>query len=555
MQPGDFVLIHSLNKTPEHNGQLGQITEFVAARERFSVRLLGGQRVIHIKEANLSAAPEQQLRDKRADLLLGLSKPQLVALIGEGEHGNVAAMSVEQLSNLALDLGREYVEPSSSSASSSSSSPNASSRPVNPRAEEQARMFEQMSVSDMKKRLTALKSATPNQLRQGAKELRGFKDAEVRAAVQPEIDLLAKMLISPEAKRAVLHEIRTGELSSYTTDEELERRARDQLELFKRDPAVYKRQLGPSAESLSNDDILSQLEMSTSLSGAELRRMQTQAARAGGAGGGMGAMSTNDPDKLSDEQLTASVRMQLDMFDRDPAGFKSRLPAQQRAMMAGMPDDALRQQLVAATKMTPKELRDQMRMAKSLGGGPGGAMPTAPENTAAVMQQIASKSGEELLTMVRMVRDRMRVDPQSFARSFPAQAQTVFAQPGAVEFMQGMVETVAEWTPARLKQIVGFVVGAQAAYSWVDVKSGGRGQMVAGAAAVLVVSLLVTGVMYLLWTLIGLVGRLVFGWGSGSTAAAANAPAGKGVPVVPIEQAPVVIDDDVVVAEEGWDEV
>jgi len=555
MQPGDFVLIHSLNKTPEHNGQLGQITEFVAARERFSVRLLGGQRVIHIKEANLSAAPEQQLRDKRADLLLGLSKPQLVALIGEGEHGNVAAMSVEQLSNLALDLGREYVEPSSSSASSSSSSPNASSRPVNPRAEEQARMFEQMSVSDMKKRLTALKSATPNQLRQGAKELRGFKDAEVRAAVQPEIDLLAKMLISPEAKRAVLHEIRTGELSSYTTDEELERRARDQLELFKRDPAVYKRQLGPSAESLSNDDILSQLEMSTSLSGAELRRMQTQAARAGGAGGGMGAMSTNDPDKLSDEQLTASVRMQLDMFDRDPAGFKSRLPAQQRAMMAGMPDDALRQQLVAATKMTPKELRDQMRMAKSLGGGPGGAMPTAPENTAAAMQQIASKSGEELLTMVRMVRDRMRVDPQSFARSFPAQAQTVFAQPGAVEFMQGMVETVAEWTPARLKQIVGFVVGAQAAYSWVDVKSGGRGQMVAGAAAVLVVSLLVTGVMYLLWTLIGLVGRLVFGWGSGSTAAAATAAAGKGVPVVPIEQAPVVIDDDVVVAEEGWDEV
>ena len=203
LQENDIVEIHSLKQTAEHNGQFGRIVEFVAARERFSVRLLGTNRLLNIKSANLKAADKDLLREKLSDLMFGLSKKQLVALIKE-KNGTTPStklneMNVEALSNLALELGCEYIHPEATDSLPAASSSARHRQAADPNVEEMCRQFEQMSNSELKKKLSQLKSASPAQLRMGNPGLRDMKDSEVRLAVQPEIEKLQKMLISPEA--------------------------------------------------------------------------------------------------------------------------------------------------------------------------------------------------------------------------------------------------------------------------------------------------------------------------------------------------------------------
>ena len=110
---------------------------------------------------------------------------------------------------------------------------------------------------------------------------------------------------------------------------------------------------------------IDQLEMTAAMSGAEIRRMQAQGTflwlstshfglqrvcflhiirspppqqeqqlTAETTGGGQTAtMNAPNPENLTDEQLLLNLKMQLEMFDRDPVQFRARMPEAQREMM------------------------------------------------------------------------------------------------------------------------------------------------------------------------------------------------------------------------------
>jgi hypothetical protein len=543
----DFVSLHSLKQTAEHNGQIAQVIDYVSEKDRYSVRLLGTHKVLHIKETNLTPATKEQVRQRLAELLDKVTnKQQLIDLIKTKKPKAKPSSSLADLRGQALDLQCEALPMDQTPPPSPPRAAAAAFRPAaDPNVEQACRQYEQMSVSEMKKRVSQLRSATPSVLRTGNPALRNMSDADVRAAVQPEIDRLDKMLISPEAKRAILHEMRTGEVSSFTTDEELEAKAKDQLDMFKRDKLSFRRMLPPQAQALSDADVLAQLEAAANMSGADIRRLQ--------ANGGVQQV-TADPATLSDEMLVNNAKMQLEMFDRDPQEFKKRIPAQQRAMMDQMGDVVVREQLKAATAMSAKELREQMQNAKAMlaGGGVSGAAGAAAamSDPSAAMRNM---SGEDVLRNIKMARDMCRRDPDQFKRMMPAQVQPMAASMSN-EFMQQALDYMGDISPTRMKQIMTWMARAHDVFKWVDGKTGGRGQMVMGGAALLVVSLLLLVLLWLLWTLVGLFGRLVFG---GSSAAGAKM-------VMPQQQQQVIppqvdVEPDVVVdnqgADAGWDEL
>jgi len=152
--------------------------------------------------------------------------------------------------------------------------------------------------------------------------------------------------------------------------------------------------------------------------------------------------------------------------------------------------------------------------------------------------------------MIKMTRDRMKRDPEGFKRTLPPQVQQMMASTGA-DVPLSLIDQVADFSPERLKQIVSFIFYMQNLYTWVDEKSGGRAQMIGIAVFVFLLSVVLFFLVWLMWSIVGFLGRMIFG---SSTAAATMA--GGSMPQQPIPQQ-VILDEEVHVVDggDGWDEV
>lgn len=179
-------------------------------------------------------------------------------------------------------------------------------------------------------------------------------------------ELEASLVAQAEAKSGqALREMRAKEAMASMTDEQLVSNAKMQLKVFNDNPKQFRKQMGPQAESLTDADIRQQLEMVTSLSGAELRNMQEMRKAGSGNGGGAinPAQAQQTMDGMSGEQLSAMFKMQRDLLKRDPAQFHRMVP---QGNSLGMSDEALLTQLETMAEMDPASLKQYMQMTNQL---------------------------------------------------------------------------------------------------------------------------------------------------------------------------------------------
>ncbi|KAH9257300.1 hypothetical protein BASA81_004457 [Batrachochytrium salamandrivorans] len=198
------------------------------------------------------------------------------------------------------------------------------------------------------------KQAFRNQL--GSQLPAGVTDEEIEAS----------LVAQAEAKTGqALREMRAKEAMATMTDEQLVNNTKMQLKMFNDNPKQFRKQMGPQAASLTDEDIRNQLEMVSKMSGTDLRNMQEmQKAGVGNGGAGINpAQAQQTMENMSGEQLSAMFKMQRDLLKRDPVQFHKMVP---QGNSLGMSDEALLTQLDTMANMDPDSLKQYMQMTNQL---------------------------------------------------------------------------------------------------------------------------------------------------------------------------------------------
>ena len=566
---GSKVVVHSLVGAPEHNGRVGEVVEVVRDKARYRLRLVNAAEVkeISVKYECARPATVEEEREERKRVLMELKPSQLRRWLLSKKVDTGGVSELAELASLAVENGldaREFHPPAANPPPSSSSpSPTSSPAPssastatataaataagnnflppgITPEMKRQldmqASQIEMMSPVMMQEQVRVLRTASLEVLRaqSGQNITATQRDTQVR--------LFEAMLRSPDLKRLLVRTMRQGSFLDAATidaadDSTLAAYCQLQYENYRADPSTLRASAPPAVveaelNRLATTDAVTRRSllkaqaanmvagMGSSPSSASSASTPTPAAR-----GSTGAASSSlrqaaaAVQSMSDAEIEANNRMQLEMFDRDPAAFR-RMAEAQDPNVRKLSDAQLRStlQMMASqpAKSTREMLANQQRMMDAASapspvesGGDGMMIPPPSDTTTttanATMQRTALEAAanmtpEQLSNMYKMQRDMFRADPNSIRRQLPPAMQAMSdAQ------IQTMLDSLADTDPNQLHAIFnqGSRIAAplMQAYQFVDAKTGGRGKLIAGFVVLLVVAV----VGWLLFSLLGLV--------------------------------------------------
>ena len=530
----DLVVLENLQKTPEYNGRLGVVKEHLTSKSRITVKVFEFDKLLNVKEDNLRAAADGELKDQLPAAFDKLRKEQIETILSNNnvsfEEGSdksvlitaaVAAKLVPEPVKKKADPDEVVQIPGGGSMT---------------RREmlERAKQLESMSSAQMREQLRVLTSRSPQELRSTVPAMRQMTDADI----QNQITQLQQFVNNPRLKKLQIEALKTGDFSklnmeaaSTMSDREIRENAKKQLEAFKADPEGFRKQYFPDSDTLTNEDIEEMLNQQANADAATLEMLRSGGS--GGAGKGM------DLSNMSEEQFKKNAELQIKMFKSNPKRVREQLE-KQNPEMRGMSDEQILFQLETMASKSKKDLEEMTKMAKASGMGPGGrsASMTTPPN-------MDNMTGEQIKAMFKTQREMFKRDPKAFRKVVPQMEGM------SDEAIQTQLDIMADMDPNMLKVLMSFQSRLGGVYNTVkgplDRISGGRGQQIIGFVMLTVLFLVFWYLMSWFFRLLAYLFPTTFGYSStaGQTAPqAAAAAAGATGGAVHTTQVEVNVDDD-----------
>jgi hypothetical protein len=514
----DYVVLQSLQKTPEHNGRVGAVKELLTTKSRVTVKLFDGK-LVNVKEDNMRKANEEELKDQLKKAFEKFQVNQLERILRDNGV-KVESKEKEALVNAAAE-NELFPEAKKGQTPQQQFDPEEEVNVpgIGPLKRKemwaQADQLERMTVPQMKEQLRMLQSRSPQELRNSNPHMRALSDMDIQAHIQQ----LQGFVNNPSLKKLRIEALRTGDFTKINQmgmaamdDDTIRKDARAKLELFRKDRAAFRAQYLPDQTELSDDEIEQSLEMQANADAATLKAMRNASKN----GGNM------DLSSLTDEQLKTNSEMQLKMFKKDPKKFRKQME-DKNPQVKQMSDEELLFQLETLANMSAQDVRSMQSMAAG-GGAPSATASGGPG--LATTPNFDNMTGEQISAMFKMQRDMFKRDPKAFRKMVPQMASL------SDTMIEQQLNMMAEMGPDNLKTYIGATTKFSNVLNKIkaplDRVTGGRGQLVLSGLALMLVTIILYYVLSLVFRLLTYLFPTTFGYMAPATTGAAASASGVG---------------------------